>query len=286
MNPLARLVILSHKQHQLRVGNRLENAAPGLQAARVHLGGIVEASPGEAPATRARAWKHRQDQLRRLVNPGDLGQTNQAFGKAILYPRRIGLVIRQSIVDRREPRRIGLAKPGHLHRRRTAVHHTQSMPGGVARKVNEHVGLVGYDLIGRRLVAQSIDPSPKIRPVAKLAGPIISRAPGFVGVDLYLLRGPLPPNRRQQAAHRMLSKITREKTHAERHLIQTTTSLTLHTALGRIRGSMPLGPTLVLFPQSVGGSGRIIMQREQQIAVRRHCLGIEAQGCFKVLNRF
>ena len=166
------------------------------------------------------------------------------------------------------------------------MHHTQPMSGGVARKVNEHVGLVIGDLIGHRLVAQSIDPSPKIRPVAKLAGPVIRRAPGFVGVDLHILRGPLPPNRRQQAAHRMLSKITREKTHAKRPLIQTTTSLPLHTALGRIRGSMPLGPTLVLFPQSAGGPGRIIMQREQQIAVRRHRLGMEVQGCFKVLNRF
>ena len=73
----------------------------------------------------------------------------------------------------------------------------------------------------------------------------------------------------------MLSKITRKKTHTERALIQTTASAALHTALGRIRGSMPLGPTLVLLPQSAGGSGRIIMQREQQIAVRRHRLGMD-----------
>ena len=170
LNPLARFVVLSHEQHQLRVRHRLENAPPGLQAARIHLGGIVQAAPGEAPATRAGAREYGQNRLRRLVNPGDLGQADELFGIAILYARRIGLTIRQAIVDRREPRRIGVAKPGHLHGRRTAMHHTQPMPGGVARKVNEHVGLIIGDLIGHRLVAQSIDPSPKIRPVAKLAG--------------------------------------------------------------------------------------------------------------------
>jgi hypothetical protein len=87
------------------------------------------------------------------------------------------------------------------------VQHPQPVPGGVARKVDQHVGLVGCDLIGRRLVTQLIEPPPKIGPVTKLAGHFIGWSTGFVGVDPNLIRRPLPPNRGQQAADRMPAKI-------------------------------------------------------------------------------
>jgi hypothetical protein len=150
------------------------------------------------------------------------------------------------------------------------------------RKVNQHIDLIGCDLFGRRLIAQSIEPPPNVCPFAQLASQVIGWARGFVSINPHGICRPVTPDRRQQAANRMTAEIAREKSHTDGALIGTARASILRRNSGGNRRRMPLGPPLVLLLQAAWGSDRIIMQRQQQIAVRRHRLRMHAQGRLEV----
>ena len=92
------------------------------------------------------------------------------------------------------------------------------------RKVNQHINLIGSDLISGRLIAQSIEPSPDVCPIAQFAGQVIGWARGFIGMDPHLIREPLSPDRRQQSTDWMAPEIAREKSHTDGALIGTASS--------------------------------------------------------------
>ena len=134
-------------QQQSRARHGVQHPAPGRHHGRAELAHAVQAAEGDMP-TLQRGQRVDLGGLRvGLKGPAGV-QAHQLLDIArVDRARRRAVHVAKVVVHRHQPRRLGVADPAGLHRRRLAGKGQQAVAHGMARQIDQDVDAVGLNLL-------------------------------------------------------------------------------------------------------------------------------------------
>ena len=151
-------------EHQARVGNGVQDVAPGRDHAVVQPHRAAEIAEGDAAGGEGRQGDDRRHALRGPVGQRDARQPQQLLGEHGFGAGRGEYVVGQERVDRGQAGRAAVADHvRHLHRGGLAGEHQQAVAGGVAGEFHQHVDAVLADLLSHRRITASDRGAPMVR---------------------------------------------------------------------------------------------------------------------------
>ncbi len=195
---------------QTRLGHAEQQAGPQGEGGVGDLGRIVERAEDHRAVGGGLAHRRRRRVRRRPIAQKAAGQPQQGLaGQRVGRAGRIGDLVDDTVIDGGQAGGVGVAEPGHLHRRRPQGERAHPIGRRMSGQVDQRVDVVGADPMGEFEVAQPHRLDPVIGGGADLGRHLVAFQHVGIAENLELRAIDGRQQRTHKIADRMIAEIRR-----------------------------------------------------------------------------